>query len=61
VVPSGPVRYVHPLGAVLGTGQKAKIETGSNCRTFLRGLPTTPPNKHDSVVKLVMDGKPEAC
>jgi len=46
---------------VLGTGQKARIETGSNCRTFLKDLPKTPPDKFVTVVKLVLDGKPEKC
>jgi len=46
---------------VLATGQHARIETGSNCRTFLKGLPKRPPDPYDTVVKLVLDGKPEAC
>ena len=46
---------------VLSTGQQARIETGSNCRTFLKGLPKMPPDPYDTVVKLVLDGKPEAC
>jgi len=46
---------------VLSTGQQARIETGSNCRTFLKGLPKRPPDPYDTVVKLVLDGKPEAC
>lgn len=46
---------------VLATGQQAIIERGSNCRTFFKGLPKTPPDKHDTVIKLVLDGKPEAC
>ncbi|MCX8052188.1 MAG: alpha-L-fucosidase [Armatimonadetes bacterium] len=46
---------------VLATGQQARIETGSNCRTFLKGLPKRPPDPYDTVIKLVLDGKPEAC
>jgi len=46
---------------VLSTRQQARIETGSNCRTFLKGLPKRPPDPYDTVVKLVLDGKPEAC
>ena len=46
---------------VLGTNHKAEIGTGSNCRTFLGGLPKTPPDPYDTVIKLVFDGKLEAC
>ena len=46
---------------VLGTNQKAELATGSNCRTFLKGLPKTPPDPYDTVIKLALEGKPEAC
>lgn len=46
---------------VLATGRKAGIKTGSNNRTFITDLPTTPPDAHDTVIKLVLEGKPEAC
>ena len=46
---------------VLGTGDRAAIEMRSNDRTFLRGLPKSPPDPYDTVIKLVLDGKPEAC
>ena len=46
---------------VLGTNQKAEVATGSNCRTFLKGLPKTPPDPYDTVIKLALEGKPEAC
>ncbi len=46
---------------VLATGQKAKVVTGSNCRTFFKCLPKTPPDPYDTVIKLVLEGKPEAC
>jgi len=46
---------------VLATGRKARIEPGSNCRTFFKDLPKAPPDPYDTVVKLVLDGKPEAC
>jgi len=45
---------------VLGTGQKARIERGSNNRTFLKDLPKAPPDPHCTVVKMELDGKPEA-
>ena len=45
---------------VLCTGDEATVETGSNCRTFLKGLPKTPPDPYDTVIKLVLDGEPEA-
>jgi len=43
---------------VLSTGQKASIETAPP-RTFIKGLPKTPPDPYDTVIKLVLDGKPE--
>ncbi len=46
---------------VLGTGDRAVIELRSNDRTFLRDLPQSPPDPYDTVIKLVLDGKPEAC
>ena len=46
---------------VLATGQKARIEAGSNTRTFFKDLPKTPPDPYCTVVKLVLDGRPEAC
>jgi len=46
---------------VLCTGQKAAVERGTNSRTFLKGLPKTPPDPYDTVIKLELDGKPEAC
>ena len=46
---------------VLATGKQARIETGSNSRTFLKDLPKIPPDPHDTVIKLVLDGKPEGC
>jgi len=45
---------------VLSTGQQARIETGSSCRTFLKDLPKIPPDPHVTVIKMVLDGKPEA-
>ncbi len=46
---------------VLATGRKAKIVPGSNSRTYFTGLPKAPPDPYDTVVKLVLDGRPEAC
>lgn len=46
---------------VLATGQTAVVERGTNSRTFLKGLPKTPPDPYDTVIKLELDGKPEAC
>lgn len=39
---------------ILGTDVKARIEKGTNGRTFLKGLPKTPPDPYDAVVKLVL-------
>ena len=39
------------------------IQTGksqSDGRLFLKGLPEEPPNRHDTVVSLKLDGKPKA-
>lgn len=46
---------------VLATGQEAVVERGTNTRTFLKGLPKTPPDPCDTVIKLELEGKPEAC
>jgi len=46
---------------LLATGQKARVEYGSNGRTFLRDLPKTPPDPHDTVIKLELDGVPRAA
>ena len=45
---------------VLATGQRASIRSASNNRTIFADLPKTPPDPHDTVIKLVLDGKPEA-
>lgn len=45
---------------VLCTGQQGVVEAGSHDRTFIKGLPKTPPDRYDTVVKLELDGKPEA-
>ena len=44
---------------VLGTDIQGKIEKRSNDRTVITGLPKTPPDPHNTVVKLVLEGKPE--
>jgi len=46
---------------VLATGQEAEVEKGENGRLFIRGLPLDPPDAHDTVIALELDGKPEAC
>ncbi len=38
--------------AILGTDVKARIEKATNGRTLLKGLPRTPPDPWDTVVKL---------
>lgn len=45
---------------VMATGQKALIEPGTNGRIWFRDLPTTPPEKIDTVIKIELDGKPDA-
>jgi alpha-L-fucosidase len=45
---------------ILGTEIRGAIERRSNDRTVITGLPISPPDPHDTVVKLVLDGKPEA-
>jgi len=44
---------------VLATGTKAKVQQLPDGRLFLRGLPKSPPDKHDAVIKLVLDGPPK--
>ncbi|MBI2844257.1 MAG: alpha-L-fucosidase [Armatimonadetes bacterium] len=39
---------------ILGTGQTVTVELASNGRTFLKALPAVPPDKHDTVIKLVI-------
>ena len=45
---------------VLGTDIHGRIEKRSHDRTVITGLLMTPPDPHDTVVKLILDGKPEA-
>ncbi len=41
---------------MLATGQEAKVARASNGRVYLRGLPEAPPDPHDTVIKLELDG-----
>jgi alpha-L-fucosidase len=45
---------------VLATGKRAKVHQLPNGRLFLRGLPKAPPDKHDAVIRLRLDGPPRA-
>lgn len=45
---------------ILATGKRAKVHQLPNGRLFLRGLPTRPPDKHDTVIRLRLDGPPRA-
>jgi alpha-L-fucosidase len=45
---------------VIATGQQARIETDATGRIWFRGLPKTPPDKINTVIKLELDGKPDA-
>ena len=45
---------------ILQTGQKCETVTASNNRTYIKGLPKKPPHPYDTVIKLALDGKPEA-
>ena len=45
---------------ILATGQEVKAETTGNGLVHLTGLPVRPPDKYDAVIKLVLDGKPDA-
>ncbi len=45
---------------VLTNGKKVKVEQTVGGRLFLKGLPEKPPDRHDTVIKLELDGKPEA-
>lgn len=46
---------------ILSTGQEGRVVTAGNNRTFIKDLPRTPPDPCNTVVKLELDGKPEAC
>jgi len=46
---------------IMATGQKLAIEPGTNSRLWFRGLPKTPPHKIDTVIKMEIDGKPDAA
>ena len=45
---------------ILQTGQKLEIVKASNNRTYFKGLPVQAPHPYDTVIKLELDGKPEA-
>ena len=44
---------------ILATGEKAKVEQTENGRVFIKGLPNNLPDKHNTVIVLELDGKPE--
>jgi len=46
---------------VLCTGQRAEVEKKESGRLFIRGLPFDPPDAHDTVIALELDGEPEAA
>jgi alpha-L-fucosidase len=45
---------------ILQTGQTLEVCRASNNRTYFKGLPIEPPHLYDTVIKLELDGKPEA-
>ena len=45
---------------ILQTGQKLKVVSASSNRTYFKGLPIKPPHPYNTVIKLELDGKPEA-
>lgn len=45
---------------IMATGQHLTIESGTNTRLWFRGLPKTPPDKINTVIKMELDGKPDA-
>jgi len=46
---------------ILTTGQELEVEYLSEYRIRLKGLPRRPPHPYDTVIKLILDGKPRAC
>jgi len=46
---------------VLTTGQEPEVEKMSDGRLFVRGLPEDPPDAHDTVIALELDGPPATC
>lgn len=45
---------------ILQTGRKVQVERKSNNRVYLKGIPVEPPHPYDTVIRLELDGKPEA-
>jgi len=45
---------------ILQTGQECEVVSASAHRTYIKGLPKRPPHPYDTVIKLELDGKPEA-
>jgi len=45
---------------VLATGRKARVAQQGD-RLFIRGLPKSPPDRHDAVIALELVGKPKGC
>jgi len=46
---------------ILATGKKIQVEQLSDGRVFLKGLPKKPLDRHDTVLKLQLDGKLKRC
>ena len=44
---------------ILGVNKKIKVEQTIDGKVFIKGLPENPPDKHDTVIALELDGKPE--
>ncbi|HIE43432.1 MAG TPA: alpha-L-fucosidase [Candidatus Omnitrophica bacterium] len=45
---------------ILETKEKVRVRQNGSGRVFIGGLPQVPPNKHDTVIALELDGRPEA-
>ncbi|MDO8587148.1 MAG: alpha-L-fucosidase [Armatimonadota bacterium] len=45
---------------ILQTGRKVEVARASNNRVYLKGIPVEPPHPYDTVIKLELDGGPEA-
>ncbi len=45
---------------ILTIGEEVEIEQKPQGRLFIKGLPEEPPDRHDTVIKLELEGKPEA-
>ena len=60
IAPAAGIKNKVISAHILATGQEVEVEQKSQGRLFIKGLPEEPPDRHDTVIKLELEGKPEA-